>query len=503
MSNMKTVLNYEKFSEDYRLNENLLKKAWGAIVNFFKNKYEKASWLYYALFLKKTGQLPKEKVEIIVGYDLNQEVPTEKEVGIAESIDLTNLSVQRGLIEPINEEYVSLRSDDPNIRNVDVDELASEIIDIYEMNLDRVESGKPRTKNDALFIWGAPGIGKTEILNQVATKLGIVVQEWHLSQIEPTDFRGVPKIENILGSGKPEDERTVTKLPAIFPTDNGENGRGGIMFFDEINRAPKMVLSAALSLCLGGRIGTYELPSKWVVVAAGNRPSDLGGAVATTIEPALANRFGHVNYAPTVEKWIEWAIKKENINPDLIAFLTWNKGYFHKLDPEKEIMNWPSPRAWELASQREYFKRGKNWNNKLSYSKIQDIYTDKVGAEAAIHFIEYLKLKEFYNEKDVKDVYEKGAGAKDLPTRLDQSRAAAASIAFYRKDEKFDPKKPNDEKQFKNVLDFAGKIKNLEEKTTLLSFFGKAHPEVKEVEPFKKMWWDAVKKWHMDLKTIE
>ena len=492
---MKTVLDYRNFSEDYRLNENLLKKAWGAIVNFFTKKYDKAAWLYYALFLKKTGQLPKEKVEIIVPSNYGIEnIPDESELELAsESFKGVKIGISR-----LDEKAIDLTHPDPGVRNVDVDGLIKEVKMVYEMNLDRIESGRPRTKNDALFIWGAPGIGKTEILHQVAEDLGIVVQEWHLSQIEPTDFRGIPKIENVMGSNKPEDERTVTKLPAIFPTDDGTNGRGGIMFFDEMNRAPKMVLSAALSLCLGGRIGQYILPEHWIVIAAGNRPEDLGGAVATPIEPALANRFAHINYAPSFEQWRNWAMTRKDINPDLIAFLTWNKSYFHKLDPDEENKpNWPSPRTWELASRKDYFERGKNWKTKLSLDRIRDIYTDLVGLEAAIQFVDYLKLKEFYNEKDVKDVYEKGAKAKKPPTRLDQARAAAASIAFFKKGEDLTVK------ELENILQFALELPDVESRTSMISFLKMVHPEIREKEPWKKIYWEYVKKWHGQLKELD
>lgn len=500
---MKKILDYNNFSDDYRLNENLLKRAWGKVIDFFRDKYKTGAWLYYALFLKKLGKLPKKKVEIIVPstYHLD-ELPTETEVGLtAESInakfDAVTITEKLLTEKVINEDVINLRHNDPNIRNLDVPDLVDRIKRVYQMNARRVEKGEKRTKNQALFIWGAPGIGKTEILNQVAEQLGCVVQEWHLSQIEPTDFRGVPKIENVLGSGKAEDERTVSKLPAIFPTDDGENGRGGIMFFDEINRAPKMVLSAALSLCLGGKIGTYELPPHWIVIAAGNRPDDLGGAVATEIEPALANRFGHVNYAPTLERWIDWALSKDNINPDLIAFLTWNKSYFHKLDPEKDTKNWPSPRSWEMASSEDYFERGEDWHNKLPMSKVQDIYTDFVGGEAAVAFVEYLKLKEYYNEKDVKDVYEKGPKAKKPPTRLDQARAAMASIAFFKKGEDLTVK------ELTNILDFALSLENLEARTSMISFMKMVHPEIREKDPWKDVYWTYVKKWHKELKELD
>jgi len=491
---MKTIRNYESFADDYRLNENLLKKAWTKIYDFFKNKFKIAPWLYYALFLKKTGQLPKEKIEIHApGMDMTS-IPDEEEIKLAtESLKNAAISVQT-----INEDSVSLTHSDPMIRNVDVEDLKEEIKTAYQMNLDRVESGKKRTKNDALFIWGAPGVGKTEILNQVAEELDIVVIEFHLATIEPTDFRGVPKIEMMPGGTGPESERTVSKIPAIFPTDNGPSGKGGIMFFDELNRAKQMVLSAALPLALNGRVAGYELPSKWIVVAAGNRPEDLGGAVATAIEPALANRFAHVNYAPKLQSWITWALTKPDINPELIAFLQFNKNYFHKLDPEKETPNWPSPRTWEMASHKEYFLRKKNWKHPFPIQKIRDIYTDLVGAEAAIAFTEYLKLKENFSEKDIEDVYTKGDKAKKPPKRLDQARAVAAAIAFYKKGETVT------EKELKNVLEWAISLDSMEEKTSMLSFFRMAHPYVKDgSNPLSKIWWDYVKKWHIELKDLE
>jgi hypothetical protein len=484
---MKTVKNYDNFSDEYRLNENMIGKAWGKVLTFFRTKFRDSAWFYYVLFLKKTGQLPKKQIEIIVpdSYGDQSDVPTEVEVK-----EFTNetVQIQRGL--QLNEERIELPS--TTLTNVDMEGLVDEILTVYKMNLNRVEKGRKRDMNDALYIWGAPGIGKTSVLHAVAEKLGVMVMTWHLSQIEPTDFRGVPKIENIVpGSTNPEDERTVTKLPGVFPTNNGPNGKGGIMFFDEINRAPKMVLSAALSLCLEGKIQSYELPSKWIVIAAGNRPEDLGGAVATTIEPALANRFAHVNYAPTVEQWIAWAITQEQINPDIVAFLTWNKDYFHKLDPDVEKMDWPSPRSWELASRKDWFLRGEDWKANLPYTKIKSTYAPYIGAEAALAFIEYLKLKETYNEKDIEDVYKKGKAAKKPPTRLDQQRAAAASISFWKKGKNLTVQ------ELTNVLEFAIDLPSKEQQTTLLAFMKMVHPEIRVDEPWKKIYWEYVKKWHI------
>lgn len=495
---MKTVKNYDNFSEEYRLNENLLKKAWNKIVDYFKSKF-KMSWLFHSLYLKKLGLFPNNKVRIVLPDSANISIPVPSETEVESATESVNFDTLYA--SEINEEVINLKHPDPNIRNVDVPGLIKKVRRVYEMNKERVERGEKRTKTNAVFIWGAPGIGKTEIIGQLANELGIPVIEFILSQIDPTDMRGVPKVINVKGSSDARDERTVWALPDTFPTsdDNSEiglTGKGGILFFDELNRANKMVLNAALSLTLNGKIDKYELPPHWIVIAAGNRPSDLGGGVATRIEPALANRFGHINYAPKVEDWLQWAIAKPNINPDVVNFIKFQPDYWHKLDPdqEPEPIAFPTPRSWEQASQEEYSARGYNWENPLSIEEIQDIYTDYIGAEAAIKFAGYLELKKFYNEKDVEKVFKEGRKAKALPTNPNQMYAATSSIASYKKGKKLTVE------ELKNFLDFATNLKEVENLTTLLSHFIHVHPECKTDDPWKPIWWEGVKKWNELLK---
>jgi hypothetical protein len=488
------IHDYKKFTEELKLNENLFKRAWNTIFNFFKRKYKRSAWLYYGLFLKKNNELPKEKIEIYVpsSYMLDN-IPTMKDIeSTSESMKNVRFNIKK-----IYEGYVNLDHPDPNVLNLNMQELKEEIILTYRLNEDRVRKGLPRTKNHALYIWGAPGIGKTEILRWVAEELNLIVLEWHLSTIEPTEFRGLPKIENMGLDNDKADERTVNKLPALFPTDDGPNGRGGIFFFDEINRAPKMVLSASLSLCLSGKVGTYELPPHWIVVAAGNREDDLGGAVATTIEPALANRFGHVNLRPEVDEFIDFVFSKPHMNPEIAAFLKWNQDFYHQLDPDVDTPAWPSPRSWELASQQEYFVRGDDWSNDIPRRRMQMIYNKYIGTRATTAFMEYLALKKDFNENDVEDVYKKGAGAKKPPARLDQSCAAAASVAFYRKGHEIKPE------ELKNVLEWSLSIENIENRTTAISFLKSIHPYIRDKEPWKTIYWSHVKKWHKGLEDLD
>ena len=307
------------------------------------------------------------------------------------------------------------------MRDVDVDGLIEKIELIYNINALRASRhGKDnydpkskfvRKRNHAVFIWGAPGIGKTEILHQVADKLDVAVLEWHLATIEPTDFRGVPEIDMMPGGKGTEDERTYSRLPSLFPTSDGENGKGGIMFFDELNRAPEMVLSASLSLALSGKHGEYSLPPRWIVIAAGNRPEDIQGRLVD--DPILWNRFGHINYVPKIEDWIRYAKNQEHFNPDLFEFFEKYGTYYHQLSPDSAgAPNWPSPRTWEMASEEEYFERGENWKNWIPYTEMMEIYEDLVGYNAAKKFIDFVKEQD---EKRRKEKEAKRKLSKKLP----------------------------------------------------------------------------------------
>ena len=102
---MKIIKSYVDFSKEYSLNENLIKKSWMKIQEFFRNKYRKSAWIYYALFLKKSNKLPKNKIEIILpsnnSLDKMTEIPEKK---------YSNFKF--GIFD-INEKQITLQHPDP------------------------------------------------------------------------------------------------------------------------------------------------------------------------------------------------------------------------------------------------------------------------------------------------------------------------------------------------------------------------------------------------------
>ncbi len=286
------------------LNEELFN--FDKILNFFKEKYKGLYWLYLGLFAQKKGWLKdpktgKPKVEIFP-YGL-------KNVHIEES--------------DINEARVKLQAYDTSIDNVNFKELRYFLENKYDM---RIEDPSEMYSS---FIWGAPGIGKTDVVKQLAKDLSINLIIWHLATIEPSDFVGVPIVKDIKGV-----ERTTFALPKIFPVEN-ESDIGGLMFLDELNLADNLVLKASMQLCLDGKVYDYKVPDKWLIIAAGNRKEDV--PAVTELSPALANRFAHFNLVTTVEDWTDWAISKKYMDPDVIAFINFNKDAFHYLDPDLNL----------------------------------------------------------------------------------------------------------------------------------------------------------------------
>lgn len=168
-----------------------------------------------------------------------------------------------------------------------------------------------------VMIWGAPGIGKTQIVKDVAKELSsemgkdVPVIIVTLAQMQPYDLNGIPLLFAKEGGEQfvlPMSQRGQVQMDFAVPCwlpGEGDNDEG-ILFFDEINRAEQDMLSAALTLLLDRKAQKYTMPSGWRVWAAGNRAMD--GPVKP-LEAAVATRFlgGHVHLVPTVKSWVEWA----------------------------------------------------------------------------------------------------------------------------------------------------------------------------------------------------
>lgn len=187
-----------------------------------------------------------------------------------------------------------------------------------------------------VMLWGPPGVGKSEIVADVAARHGVALIDLRLSQLEPTDLRGIPfRI----------DDRVEWSVPAMLP-DTVRHGARGILFLDEINAAPPTVTAAAYQLILDRRLGDYRLPAGWAVVAAGNRQGDRG--VTYPMPAPLANRLTHYDVEAHLDDWIVWA-HAAAVDPRVIAFLRFRPELLFDFDAARNPIAFPSPRTWVFA----------------------------------------------------------------------------------------------------------------------------------------------------------
>lgn len=187
-----------------------------------------------------------------------------------------------------------------------------------------------------VMVWGPPGVGKSQMITQIAGRHDVPVIDIRLSQMEPSDLRGIPFRV---------DEFVEWSVPAILPNVE-RHGAAGILFLDEITSAPPSVSAAAYQLILDRRLGEYRVPDGWAIFAAGNRQGDRG--VTYTMPAPLANRFSHFELDVNLDDWVAWAYAN-GMDERLIAFLRFRPELLFDFDPAHNPVAFPSPRSWEFA----------------------------------------------------------------------------------------------------------------------------------------------------------
>lgn len=184
------------------------------------------------------------------------------------------------------------------------------------------------------FLWGAPGVGKSQIVAQVAREHGLKLVDIRAVLLDPVDLRGLPRFTD---TGYVE-----WSTPAFLP-----RGGRGILFLDELNTAPPLVQAACYQLILDRQLGEYTLPEGWSIIAAGNRDSDR--AVTHRMPSALANRLVHLDFETDLDDWLHWAAAS-GIHAGLRAFLRFRPSLLHNFQPDRNEKAFPSPRSWEFVS---------------------------------------------------------------------------------------------------------------------------------------------------------
>lgn len=200
-------------------------------------------------------------------------------------------------------------------------------------------------KKRPVFLWGPPGIGKSELVKQIGDSgaLGKThVIDMRLALFEPTDLRGypVPNMETGVMQWLPPADLPSEELAAQYDT--------VIVFLDEMNSAAPSVQAAGYQLILNRRIGQYKLPKNVVMIAAGNRETDKG--VTYRMPKPLENRFVHFELRVDFADWLSWAVMNK-VDADVVGYLSFAKGDLYNFDPQSSSRGFATPRAWTFTSE--------------------------------------------------------------------------------------------------------------------------------------------------------
>jgi hypothetical protein len=231
-------------------------------------------------------------------------------------------------------------------------------------------------KKRPIFLWGPPGIGKSDIVAQICegfTNSKLI--DIRLSLWEPTDIKGIPYFDSNSGT-------MVWGAPSELPSEEfAAQFDHIVLFLDEMNSAAPSVQAAAYQLILNRRVGTYKLPDNVMIVAAGNREADKG--VTYRMPAPLANRFIHLELAVNFDDWFQWSVVNK-IHTDVVGYLTFSKKDLYDFDPKSPSRSFATPRSWSFVSEL--------LEDDLDENTTTDLVAGAVGEGLAVKFMAHRKV---------------------------------------------------------------------------------------------------------------
>ena len=284
-------------------------------------------------------------------------------------------------------------------------------------------------KKRPIFLWGPPGIGKSDIVHQIADTINAHVIDIRLSLWEPTDIKGIPYFDS-------NANKMVWGAPAELPdTEMASKHENIVLFLDEMNSAAPAVQAAAYQLILNRRVGQYVLPDNVMIVAAGNREADKG--VTYRMPAPLANRFIHLEMSVSFDDWFQWAVTN-NIHKDVVGYLTFAKKDLYDFDPKSPSRSFATPRSWSFVSEL--------LEDDIDENTTTDLVSGAVGEGLAVKFMAHRKVaSEMPNPTDILAGKVKEMSTKEISAMysLTVSLCYELKEACDRSDKKFDDKVNN------------------------------------------------------------
>lgn len=320
-----------------------------------------------------------------------------------------------------------------NIPSMSVGKIVKILSETYSTVINK---GLPIKILPSVMLWGAPGVGKSQGVRQIAKEIErgtgkkTVVTDVRLLLFNPIDLRGIP-------TANADKTLAVWLKPQIFQMDDSPDVVN-ILFLDEISAAPQSVQAAAYQITLDRVVGEHRLPDNCIVLAAGNRMTDK--SVSFKMPKALANRLMHLQVEGSFNAWKEWAIEN-GVNPKVVGFLSFRQNYLMGFDSSNDDLAFATPRSWEMVS---------NLLNAVS-DDIEKMYAQIAGLVGSGVAVEFRTWAKVYNElPTMEDIFDGKNPV--MPKNTDSMYALTSAMTAYARGHK------NDLKRIANSLIYANRM---------------------------------------------
>lgn len=258
----------------------------------------------------------------------------------------------------------------------------------------------PIERQRPVFLIGAPGIGKTAIMEQIAQELNVGLVSYSMTHHTRQSALGLPFIAKEMydGSEYNVSEYTMSEIIAAVYKLRKETGhQEGILFLDEVNCVSETLAPSMLQFLQYKVFGTHQIPKGWIVVTAGN-PPEYNKSVRE-YDIVTWDRLKRVDVEPDYEVWKEYAYKK-GIHGSILTFLEIKKNYFYVVETTVERKSFVTARGWEDLSEmiRLYEQNNIVVDIKLVSQYLQNPHVAK---EFAVYYDLYNKYKSDYQISDI------------------------------------------------------------------------------------------------------
>ena len=209
----------------------------------------------------------------------------------------------------------------------------------------------PQIRQRPVLLLGAPGIGKTQIMEQIARECGIALVSYTITHHTRQSAIGLPFVSKQEFGGR---EYTVTEytmseiVAAVYEKMEKTGLSEGILFIDEINCVSETLAPAMLQFLQCKTFGSHEIPQGWIIVAAGN-PPEYNKSVRE-FDVVTMDRVKKIEVEPDFAVWKEYALRRQ-LHPAVIAYLNARTANFYKMETTVDGRKFATPRGWEDLSQ--------------------------------------------------------------------------------------------------------------------------------------------------------